>query len=259
MGAPIRLALVAGAYEAIVARPAGILQCRFALVDDQVTPLDTTSCTTVPVDRTSSKGEAPEHELRERDRWEIEGAAGFIWRQSDSYTQTLQNLGYQPQGGLFGLPSARFTLGASRVLAPHVAGVLQVSTLAGDTYSRSIDNSNDEASLSAYAAGLYVRASTDVLGTWLGVYAQVGGGISLGVLNYQTVQTDVPPSSTYTFMSYVVGGAAGMTVRFPRFATIFAQAGYDHAPVIENLIGNTHDSGGPSFVLGVRVRLGDAQ
>jgi hypothetical protein len=259
VGAPIRLALVAGAYEAIVARPAGILQCRFALVDDQVTPLDTTSCTTVPVDRTSSKGEAPEHELRERDRWEIEGAAGFIWRQSDSYTQTLQNLGYQPQGGLFGLPSARFTLGASRVLAPHVAGVLQVSTLAGDTYSRSIDNSNDEASLSAYAAGLYVRASTDVLGTWLGVYAQVGGGISLGVLNYQTVQTDVPPSSTYTFMSYVVGGAAGMTVRFPRFATIFAQAGYDHAPVIENLIGNTHDSGGPSFVLGVRVRLGDAQ
>jgi hypothetical protein len=259
VGAPIRLALVAGAYEAIVARPAGILQCRFALVDDQVTPLDTTSCTTVPVDRTSSKGEAPEHELRERDRWEIEGAAGFIWRQTDGYTQSLQEFGFQRQPSIIDLPTGRFTLGASRLLAPHVAGVIQLATLAGDTYSRTVGNSDDTASFSAYSAALYVRASTDVLGGWLGVYAQVGGGLSLGVLNFQTVQTGVPPSSTDTYMGYVFGGAGGMTVRFRHLATLFAQAGYDHAPVIQNLIGDTHDSGGPSLVLGLRIRLGEGQ
>jgi len=258
-GAPIRLALVAGAYEAIVARPAGILQCRFALADDQVTPLDTAGCTTVPIDRTSSKGDGSDHELRERDRWEIEGAAGFTWRQTDGYTQTLQEFGYQRQAGLFDLPTGRLTIGASRVLAPHVAGVVQFATLAGDTYTRTIGNSNDQASFSAYSAGLYVRASADLLGRWLGVYAQVGGGVSLGVLDYQTQQTDVPASSTTTYVGYVLGGAGGMTVRFRRFATLFAQAGYEHAPTISNLIGDTHDSGGPSAVLGLRIRLGDPQ
>jgi len=257
LGAPIRLALVAGAYEAVVARPEAILQCRFALLDDQVTPLDTAGCTPVPVDRTASKGEAPEGELRERDRWEIEGAAGFVWSQTDSYTQTLQEFGYERQGGFLGLPSARLQLGASRMLAPHVSAVVQLATLAGDTYSRSFGNETDNASFSAYSAALYVRASTDLLGRWLGVYAQVGGGLSLGLLNYQTQETGVAPSSTGTYVGYVLGGAAGVTVRFPHRLSLFAQAGYDRAPVIHDLIGDTHDSGGPSFVLGVRVRLGD--
>jgi len=258
-GAPVRLALVAGAYEAIVARPASILQCRFALLDDQVTPLDTGACMTVQVDRTSSKGEASERELRERDRWEIEGAAGFIWRQTDGYTQTLQEFGYARQPWFIDLPTGRFELGASRLLLPHVAGVLQVSTLAGDTYARSVGSSSDKASFSAYAAGLYIRTSIDVVGRWLGAYAQVGGGVSLGVLDYQTQQTDVPASSTGTYVGYVLGGAAGMTVRLRRLGSLFVQGGYDHAPVIHNLIGDTHDSGGPSLVLGLRVRLGDAQ
>jgi hypothetical protein len=258
VGAPIRLALIAGAYEAIVARPAGVLQCRFALVDDQVTPLDTGGCATVQADRTSSKGEASERELRERDRWEIEASAGLIWRETDGYTQTLQAFGYQRQARLVDLQAGRLAVGASRLLVPHVAGVFQVSTLAGDTYTRTIGNSADKASYSAYAAGLYLRASTDLLGRSIGVYAQVGGGLSLGVLDYQTQQTDVPPSSTDAYVGYVLGGAAGMTVRLRRFATFFAQAGYDHAPVIHNLIGDTHESGGPSAVLGLRIRLGDA-
>ena len=258
-GAPVRLALVAGAYEAIVGRPAGILQCRFALADDQVTPLDTAGCATVPADRTSPKGESPEHDVRERDLWEVEASAGLMWRETDGYTQTLDDLGYRHQARLIDLQAGRVAIGASRALGPHIAGVVSVSTLAGDTFTRTIGNSADKASFNAYAAGLYVRASTDVLGRWLGVYAEVGGGLSVGVLDYQTQQTDVPPSSTDTYVGYVVGGAGGLTLRFRRFATLFAQAGYDHAPVIHNLIGDTHESGGPSAVLGLRIRLGDAQ
>jgi len=258
VGAPVRLALMAGPYEAIVARTSGIVQCRFALADDQVTPLDTSGCATVPVDRTSSKGEAPESELRERDRWEVEASAGFIWRETDGYTQRLQQFGYQDQSGFFGLPTGRFTLGVSRALVPHVDGVLLVSTLSGGRYNRSIGDSNDTASFSAYSAGLYVRASVDVIGRWLGTYAQVGGGVGLGVLDYQTQQTGVPPSTTGTYAGYVIGGAAGVTVRFRRHLTLFAQVGYDHAPVITDLIGDTHDSGGPSAVLGLRLRAGDS-
>ena len=39
--------------------------------------------------------------------------------------------------------------------------------------------------------------------------------------------------------------------------TLFVQGGYDYAPAIHDLIGDTHDSGGFSVVLGLRLRLGD--
>jgi hypothetical protein len=255
-GAPIRLALVAGSYDAVVGRAAGIVQCHFAVIDDQVTPLDTSGCATVVPDRVATKGESSEPELREIDRWELEGAAGFIWTQSDGYTQTLQQFGYQEQSGLVALPSARFTLGVSRILVPHVAGVFQLGTLASDTYQRSIENSTDTASFNAYGGAFYVRAYTDVVGRWLGVYAQGGVGMTLGITSYQTQQTGVPPSTTDTYAGYLLSGAAGMTVRFRRVATIFVQGGYDHAPAITNLIGDTHDSGGPSMVVGLRFRFG---
>lgn len=61
-------------------------------------------------------------------------------------------------------------------------------------------------------------------------------------------------------MGYLLGGAAGMTARFQRIpVTLIAQVGYETAPIIRNLIGNTYDSGGPSFVIGFRLRLGDDQ
>src|SRR5580658_2524871 len=77
-GAAIRLAFVAGTYDAIVGRSSGVVQCRFALVDDRVTPLDTAGCTPVVADRSQAKGDAPaERPLREIDRWAIEGSAGL--------------------------------------------------------------------------------------------------------------------------------------------------------------------------------------
>jgi hypothetical protein len=257
-GTALRLAFVAGAYDAVVRRPGSILQCNFALADDRVTALDTAACTPVAADHTTSKGEG-EREIRESDRWDLEAGAGFIFRRTDAYTQTLQNFGYQRQGGLVDLPSGRFTLGAARVLAPHIAGLIRVSTLAGDTYVRDLGGGGgtDTASFSAYAGGIFVRAYADVLGRWLGVYGQAGGGMSIGVLDYRTQQTGAPPSSTETHFGYLLSGAAGMTASLPRWVTFFVEAGYDWAPALTNLIGDTHDSGGPSLVLGLRLRLGD--
>jgi hypothetical protein len=260
-GAPIRLAFVAGTYDAVVGQKSGIVQCQFALEDDRVTPLDTSACTPVVPDRTASKGEEEDEEpvrpRRERSRWDVEGALGFTWKQTDGYTDRLQAFGYQQQGDLLDLPTGRLMLGAARSLAPHLEGVLQISTLAGDNYARSIANERDTVSLSSYGGGAYVRASSNVVGNWFGIYGQAGGGASLGVVNLKTQQTGVPPSTTETYISGLLGGAAGVTFRTPHVATMFVQGGYDWAPAIHNLIGDTHDSGGFSFVTGVRLRLGE--
>jgi hypothetical protein len=256
-GAAIRLAFAAGSYDAIVGQKSGVVQCRFSLLDDRVTPLDTAGCTPVVPDRSQAKGDEPGwHPRREIDRWAIEGSAGLMTRETDAFTNRLVTFGYQEQGLL--LPAARFSLGVSRVLAPHVSGVFQVDTLSSDTYQRSIANETDTASFAAYGGALYVRAFTDIAGQWLGVYGQAGGGLSLGTLDTKTQQTGVPPSSTSTYGSYLLSGAIGMTAS-PRRApiVIFVQGAYDRAPAIHDLIGDTHDSGGFSVSLGLRLRLGD--
>jgi hypothetical protein len=262
-GTAIRLAFATGAYEAIVGQASGIVQCRFALADDRVTALDTTQCTPVTPDATEAKGEsrdAREHPRREIDRWAIEGSFGAMTRQTDAFTDRLETFGYSERFSLLPLPAPRITVGVSRAIAPHIAGVFQVGTLSGDTYVRSIADSTDTASFAAYGAGLYVRASTDVLGDWLGVYGQAGGGVSLGRLTYETQQSGAAPSTTQTSASYLLSGALGLTARFSRVPlTLFAQAGYDRAPATHDLLGDTHDSGGFSGVLGIRVRLGDGQ
>jgi uncharacterized caspase-like protein len=259
-GAPVRLAFIAGAYDAVVGQKSGIVQCQVTLQDDRVTSLDTSTCTPVAPDRTASKGEGdeePEHVRSERSRWDLEGALGFTWRETDAYTNRLQTFGYQQQGDLLNLPTGRVMLGAARSLAPHLEGVFQASTLAGDHYARSIANNQDTVSLSSYGAGIYVRASANVLGDWFGMYGQAGAGLSIGVVNLQTQQTGVAPSTSETYLSGLLGGAVGFTARTPHVATLFFQGGYDWAPAIHNLLGDTHDSGGLSFVTGVRFRLGE--
>jgi hypothetical protein len=258
-GAAIRLAFVAGSYEAIVGQTSGMVQCRFALGDDHVMVLDTASCTPVVPDRSQAKGDSGERPLREIDRWTIEGSVGAMTHQTDAFTSRLETFGYTEKG-LLGLPAPRFDVGVSRLIAPHIAGVIQLGSLSGDTYQRSIADSTDTASFSAYGAAVYVRTFADVAEHWLGVYGQAGAGVSLGLLTYQTQQTGVPPSSTETFGSYLLSGSIGMTARARRVPiTFFVQAGYDYAPAIRDLIGDVHDSGGFSGLLGLRVRLGDGQ
>ena len=179
---------------------------------------------------------------------------GFIERRTDAYTNRLNEFGYQP--GSSDLPTARITLGASRIFMPHLAGVLQVATLAGDSYQRSIANETDTATFHSYGAAFYLRAYTN-LTNWLGVYGQGGAGLGLGVVGLQTQQTGVAPSTSNTSFGYLISGAIGFAASLPRVVTFYVEGGYDYAPVIHNLIGDTHDGGGFSAVTGMRFRLGD--
>ena len=280
-GAPVRLALVAGGYDAVVTQKTGIVECRVTVSDGGVTELDLSTCTAVRADATAAKGafgdddpsegdrdvargehdatssdedEPSGHRKREVDRWSIEVAAGLIEQRTDAYTSRLNEFGYE--AGLIDFPSLHFTAGASRKLTAHLAALVQIETLAGDSYQRSIAQETDTASFRAYGAGAYLRTFAD-LGRWFGVYGQAGAGFGLGIVDLETQQTGVPPSARTYSMGYILGGAVGATARLGRVLTLFVQGGYDYAPVIRNLIGDTHDGGGFSVVLGMRFHLGD--
>ena len=58
-GTGVRLALVAGNYDAVVAQKTGIVECHFALADDQATELDPHGCSPVAPVATVAKGGPP--------------------------------------------------------------------------------------------------------------------------------------------------------------------------------------------------------
>ena len=269
-GSPVRLALVAGNYDAVVAQRTGIVECHVTISDGGVTEIDPRTCTPVASGATAPKGEDPdgaaadrdaagseEHVAprgqREVDRWDLELTAGVIQSRTDAFTSRLNDFGYERPS--FDLPSIRLSAGAARILTAHIAAVVRVATLASDKYQRSIANQTDTASFHAYGAGIYLRTFTD-LASWFGIYGQAGLGAGLGVVDLETQQTDVPPSTTTITFGYLLGGAVGARVKFGRIVSLLGELGYDYAPVIHNRIGDTHDGGGFSASLGLRFNLG---
>lgn len=273
-GAPLRLAFVAGSYEALV-RPAGkVLRCRLSLTDNRVTPLDLAGCENVKV-ASIAKGDGVEPDRaqpwenahrRPVDPWAVEGAFGVIVRQDDAYTARLNEFGYQYRKGFFEImkpPRYRVSLGFSKGVLPHIAVGAQLHTLTGDKYERDAGDSNDSFSWDAYGLSGFVRASTSPIGqthaggSYIDFFGQLGGGLTLGVTSLTTASQRGGPitTSTDTYVGWVLGGFGGMSFAAGRMFVFFLQAGYEYAPTIPNLLGDVHDVGGPSTQLGMRVRF----
>jgi Caspase domain len=277
-GAPLRLAFVAGAYEAIVRDTASlgkVLRCPLTLSDERVVALDFGSCQNV---RITSKGlikgedepDDPEPDVvtpaptsRPISGWNIEGGFGFMSRVEDGFTRNLDTFGYKPKRGILELPRGRASLGVSKGFLPHLTVGLQLTTLGGDTYVRSLGQSDDKYTLNAYGGDIFVRVSTELFGhaqsrkPYLDLYGQVGAGMTLGfsTLTTGSTQNNASETATENDVGYFFSGAAGVAiVRLP--VSVFFQAGYDYAPTTKNLIGDVHDAGGPSGQLGLRFQFG---
>ncbi|MDB4946752.1 MAG: peptidase caspase catalytic subunit p20 [Labilithrix sp.] len=278
-GAPLRLAFTAGVYEAIVrdaAPPGKVHRCKLTLTDERVVALDLGACENVRItSRGVVKGENepddPEPDVAERpsggrpvDGWNLEAGFGFIGRTDDSYTRNLNTFGYTKDRGLVEVAPIRASLAVSKGFLPHLSVGLQAATLAQDEYRRNVGQSDDSFTFSGYGVNVFVRVATDVLGStadgqWhLDVYGQVGGGMALARSELVTSSSakDANDETTKdTQTGLLANGAAGLAVtRLP--VTVFAQASYDYAPALANLVGDTHNVGGPAGQLGLRFQVG---
>jgi hypothetical protein len=268
-GAALKLALPQGAYDATIRlKSSQVYGCKLQLFDGKVAAIDLGQCQAI-VSTGIPKGfeddaqpeadvpatEAPSTAQREIDRWGIEGSAGLLWRTSDAFTDTLGTFAYQRDKGVVDLPSGRFSLGATRLLVPHVTLLVQAQTLAGDAYSSDVSGIKSTYSWKGYGAGAYVRVHGDVLPRLLQAYAQLGGG---GALATSALENASGKYSDVSF-GYLLGVAGGVAVVADPRVGVFLQGGYDRAPALANRIGDRHDVGGPSVSAGVRLNFGRGQ
>jgi hypothetical protein len=261
-GSAVRLALTSGSYDAVLRGGGKILRCRLALADEQETQLEPAACTEVK-DTGVAKGEDPSAEPAFRaDPLSVEAGIGFIFPVEDSWTKRLNEFGYKNTDFIRG-PTLRGSVGVFKGLFPHLSVGAELHTLAGDTYHRTdVANTDDTVSFDAYGVTGWVRGTTSPFwrfgtrGPYFQGYGQVGGGLVLGVQHLVTGEVNgAHDSSSDTYVGWEIGAVAGLVVQTPHLFGFYAQGGYEYAPAIANLLGDKHDSGGPSIQTGVRLNF----
>jgi hypothetical protein len=173
----------------------------------------------------------------------------FVGSESeDNFTDTLRMFGYQPK------------LGASAGAAVTVLRQLDrrlwlggFASLGGtpawrlDTERAPLEFTWTTLGIGAVVRGVQPVATRGLLGRFA-LYAQLGAG--LGVARTQFVDQDAERTDQW-FLGWAMTAGTGLRID-PLFG-LGLSLGYqfDHAPVIENLIGETHASGGHRASLGL--------
>lgn len=255
-GRGLRLALAPGRYTAVVRpSPKTLLRCPLSLVENRVTTLSLTGCTPVQTRPTLAKGPGPER----RERLALELGVGGLFRQSDAYTQRLETFGFETE--LFQLDRSLSAHAAlSYAFDATLSLLLGYTLLDGGSYTREAIGLGHEKleqtfTWRTHGVGLYLRGTLPLFHGVFNPYLQGGGGLGIGESRY----TDPLQASTEVddqlHLGYHLSILAGVHVMPWTHLGFFLQGGYHYAPVIENLLGDTHNGGGPLFHLGLRAAL----
>jgi len=248
-GSALRLALPAGAYTAVLREHDQLASCSLALRDGQATPLDRARCVELDDAEARAKGYfgmtragAP-HEA-----WGFElGLGGGGLRQSE-YTDRLRDFGFDEPIDILG--SLQLELAVSRQLMEHLSAVVELRSLDHRRFERDLapagsDERAETFEWSSYGLGLHLRGHLDAT-DWLRTYAQIGGGLGYTHSKLkQRTEHDFGPE---------LAASIGLFVMPFRHFGLGLQGSYSFAPILDNAIGDTHDSGGAYLTLIVRAR-----
>ncbi len=194
------------------------------------------------------------------DRYErlmIETALGGGPEHETAYTQRLEDFGFDPGLRLF---EGVFMLEGSVVYSAsrNLSAVLTVGNIDSDSYHRDMlqvgDQDFDEYfRWTTWRAGAYARYSLPLIDGWLVPYLQGGGGPAMALSTY----TDEHCERQERQLGWHLAGAAGLQL-MPDFGGhrhvgIYTQIETSYAPVLDNLTGDTHDSGRRALMFGVRA------
>jgi len=248
-GAPVRLALPAGGYRVMVRpwRADHLRQCDVEIGRGRVEPLASVDrCDEVALVDEAAKGDRPWY----RPRLAAELAVGGIRPIEDDFNRTLEGFGYRE--GLQPFEDAHVSMSALAIYGPHLSLVGSFSTLGRGDYRRESEVRELTYTWQTWALGLGARGSLPLAGGAVTPFVEVRGGLALGKAAF-TGPTGAEDGDVY--WGWHLGASGGLAVRVARHVSLFAEATWVTAPVIDNLIGDTHDSGGAIFALGGRADI----
>ncbi|NOY28527.1 MAG: hypothetical protein GXP62_21940 [Oligoflexia bacterium] len=268
-GRGYELALAPGEYSALVRRGDQAERCTMTLTQG-VTPLPTTGCEPVAVAQLAARGVVDDSAVstvapiatpkpKPLETFFMEYSAGIIRPHSDPYTDRLVDFGFGTAADADDINpvfNAAMSFGLSRFFSlVGGLGVLDHEKRSREVYATVGDRADETVKFrwTTWRAGLYARAQLPLLYDWIVPYGQAGGGVGWATTKYRNADED-------TIREHQIGpqlsGALGIQImprlgHFRNFG-LFWQTELVTAPVIENLLGDQHDSGGLIHQFGIR-------
>ena len=238
----VTLALKSGEYRTLVRRGGAAYQCEVSLKRGGTASIALETCRTVPIETFSPKGERTR-----REHLFFEIGFGTMIKFKDRYVERLSDFDYRNREVLERTSIHwRFSVFAS------IIRYLQAGVSFGrldDGYFDTEDNKSFE--WHAYRLGVRLRGRLPLAGDHLVPYVEAGGGLAFGVTDYTDEGRD-SVSDHERFFRYHVGGGLGVQAMPWTHVGFYLQGDFDYAPVISNLVGDTHNSGGISMAMGMR-------
>ncbi len=189
--------------------------------------------------------------------WGAEVAYGAGLERQDAYINRLLVFDFDSPGLL--LPARReLKLRVTWQWRPRVE-VMAMSLFAGGRRFERLGEDRtgvlrkQRFSWSTYGLGIYGRGKASF---WHGVfvlYAQLGGGLAMVRSSYVDPIAEPRVEDHDTHWGIHLGCASGWRLMLWRHFGVFGEASYFYAPVMKNLLGDVHDSGGPALVGGIRA------
>ncbi|HTR54872.1 MAG TPA: caspase family protein [Kofleriaceae bacterium] len=248
-GAAVRVAVAPGDYEVVVRHGSVVSHCNVNGGGE----VDLDRCSTEQIHAEATKGVLGP-------RWQrptrIEFGALVGNERADAYTATLTNFGYGQ--GLFAIDGGLYALGVRQISDYIWVGGLASSTVMPE-WTRTISGSSIDETFdwSTYTVAGLVRGELPFadhgIGSHFSANAQLDAGLGIGRTRLETGAQHMTTTDTYFGPSFGVG--CGLHMR--GWLGLLPGAGmslgyeYDYAPVIKNLLGDTHASGGHRLTLGL--------
>jgi hypothetical protein len=246
-GAPVRIAVAPGDYRVLVRHDGTLERCEVTAGGTPgagVAQLALERCTREPIVAAANKGGfgAPPHGL-----WfELTGLAGG--ERKDGFTDTLGAFGYKETGGA----SAGLVLSVLQQVDRRLWIGSYGALVGSPEWRLATERQPLRFAWTTGALGALVRAVQPFGDTGFlsrtGIYAQLGAGLGLGMT--KLVDQDDHRTTQY-FAGWMATAGAGLHHDFPRGLGFSLGYAFDYAPVIGNLTGDTHASGGHRLTVGL--------
>jgi hypothetical protein len=242
-GAPVRIAVAPGDYRVLVRRGTTLLRCELSTTSGVAT-VDLDRCTSETIVAAATKGAAPPRRVR----FELAGVAGD--ERNDAFTDTLGSFGYQRNKST----SAGLELAVLWQTDPldrrlWIGGF--AAAVGSPEWTVPTEREPLRFSWTTGIVGALVRAVQPFGETGFaarsGVYAQLGAGLGLAMTRLID-QDHVRSAQYFAGWATTLGAGVQLDLRHVGFSLGYQ---FDYAPVIENLAGDTHASGGHRLSAGV--------
>lgn len=255
-GAAVTLAFPAGLYTALLRRGGTLAECSVPLADALVTQLRLGACELLNEAEARAKGRsfvssqpsaASEHPPQER--WSVIVAIGASTPSAhDAYVRRLEDFGFEREFELMSTPS--WQLAIARQLTEHLSlGLdlrnLDTGTRRRPTFTGGAAESVTKFEWSSYALTAQLQAHADA-GRALRLFAQLGAGAGFAA---STLGRDSEVQA-----GLVLSAAVGLYWMPWDHLGFAVQGMYAYAPLLENQLDETHDSGGLIITAGMRLR-----